>query len=109
MPDQPHLPDLRPPTKLSLILHALLDEARQTGNDHRVRLSGGAVAIARVRGGVVTFAVRRQGVEVGAVELRTFARDAGVPPDAERIPQEGQGERDGWRYVCFRWSDTDVL
>ena len=95
-----------PATKLARLLRNTIDDARRTGIDQRVHLSKGAEVVARVRGGVVMLTIKRLGVDVGAVELRTFQRDAGVPADAERVPAEGQGERDGWKFVVFRWEDN---
>lgn len=109
MPQRPITPrgsQIAPATKLARMLRNTIDDARRTGTDQRVHLSGGAEVIARARDGVVTLTIKRLGVDVGAGELKTFMRDAGVPEGAERVPAEGQGERDGWRWVCFRWEDA---
>src|SRR5580765_8764538 len=104
-PITPRGANIPPATKLARLLRNTIDDARRSGTDQRVHLSKGAEVVARVRDGVVMLTIKRLGVDVGAVELRTFQRDAGVPTGAERIPAEGQHERDGWRWVCFRWTD----
>jgi len=104
-PITPHGAQLPPATRLARLLRNTLDAARASGMDQRVSLSGGAQVIARVRGGVAWMTVKRFKRPVGAVELETFLRDAGVPDDADRFPLEGQYEWDGWHYVAFRWKD----
>lgn len=105
-PLTPRGAQIPPATKLARMLRNTIDDARKAGTDQRVHLSGGAEVIARVRDGQVLLTLKRQGVAVGDVELKTFMRDAGVPDDAERLPAEGQSERDGWYYVTFRWKEA---
>lgn len=95
-------------TKLARLLRNTIDDARRTGTDQRVRLSGGAEVVARVRDGWIWLTIKRAGVAVGAVELKTFQRDAGVPEDAERLPPEGQYARGEWFYICFKYADREV-
>lgn len=95
-----------PPAKLlARLLRNTIDDARKTGTDQRVNLSGGAEVVARVRDGQVLLTIKRLSIDVGATELTTFMRDAGVPDTAERLPAEGQYEREGWHFVTFRWTD----
>ena len=104
-PITPHGAQLPPATRLARLLRNTLDAARVSGMDQRVSLSGGAQVIARVRDGSIKLTIKRLGVDVGAVELKTFLRDAGVPDDADGYPLEGQYEWDGWHYCAFRWKD----
>lgn len=90
------------------MLRNTIDDARRTGTDIRVDLSGGAQIVARVRDGIVMLTIKRYHVAVGDVEMRTFMRDAGIPEGAERLPAEGQSERDEWHYVTFRWQEVQV-
>jgi hypothetical protein len=70
-------------------------------------LNGGARLAVRVLGDVTTLTISRKQKPVGAVELKTFLRDCGVPESAVRFPQEGQSvrEREGsqWHSVTYRW------
>lgn len=99
---------LPPATRLARMLRNTIDDARRTGIDMRVDLSGGAQIVARVRDGTITLTIKRFHVDVGATELATFRRDAGGPDDADRYPLEGQYEWDDWHYIAFRWKDGVV-
>jgi hypothetical protein len=83
--------------------------ARETGEDRAQTLGKGARIAVRVQGDVVTLTISRSKKLLGATEIETFKRDCGVPSDAIRFPQEGQGtiDREGmtWRYIAWRWRE----
>lgn len=108
MTQRPLIPrghQIAPAKLLARLLRNTIDDARRTGLDQRVHLSGGAECVCRARDGVIIWTIKRFEKPVGAVELTTFMRDAGVPSSADRMPPEGQYERDNWQYVSFRWLD----
>jgi hypothetical protein len=92
---------------LSGIFIDLWRTAQETQADAVRELNGGARLAVRVLGDVTTLTISRKGKAVGAVELKTFLRDCGVPDGAIRFPQEGQNvrERDGsqWHSISYRW------
>jgi hypothetical protein len=83
--------------------------AQETGRDAHRELNGGARLAVRVADDVTTLTISRQTKPLGAVELKTFVRDCGVPEHAIRFPQEGQitRERDGvlWHSITYRWRE----
>lgn len=83
--------------------------AQETGHDASRELHGGARLAVRVADDVTTLTISRSKKPLGAVELKTFVRDCGVPEGAIRFPQEGQNtrERDGvlWHSITFRWRE----
>lgn len=83
--------------------------AQETGQDAHRDLNGGARLAVRVEGDVTTLTIARKLKPLGAVELKTFLRDCGVPESAARYPLEGQAtrDRDGatWHYITFRWAE----
>jgi hypothetical protein len=92
---------------LSGIFIDLWRTAQETGQDAARELNGGARLAVRVLGDVTTLTISRKQKPVGAVELRTFLHDCGVPESAVRFPQEGQNvrEREGsqWHSISYRW------
>jgi len=83
--------------------------AARSGEDRALDLKGGARLAVRVQEGVTTLTISRSKKALGSVEIETFKRDCGVPSDAIRFPQEGQGvkEHDGmpWHYIAYRWRE----
>lgn len=83
--------------------------AQETKQDAVRELHGGARLAVRVEADVTTLTISRKQRPVGAVELKTFMRDCGVPESAIRFPLEGQytRERDGatWHAVTYRWRE----
>jgi len=83
--------------------------AWETGQDRAQTLGKGARIAVRVQDGITTLTISRSKKPLGATEIETFKRDCGVPWDAVRFPQEGQGtiEREGmpWRYIAWRWRE----
>lgn len=99
---------MKPPrVPLPELLATLRRGAVISGADRAQQLSHGARVAWRERGGVVTFAVSRPHARLGDTELIVFKAAAAVPPDAARIPGEGQEELtiDGvtWHRVAWRW------
>lgn len=103
------------PSYLARLFGHLLAGARLNGRTHRMTLAGGAHVAVAVRDGMITVSISRLGVDVGAVEERTFRREFAIPDDAERIPAVGQGRRvlghpttvqGDYHYVAFRCRDT---
>jgi len=91
---------------LSGIYLDLWRTAQETGQDAARDLNGGARLAVRVAGDVTTLTISRRAKHVGAVELRTFVRDCGVPSDAARYPADGQGQHGESWYVAFRWAES---
>jgi hypothetical protein len=85
-----------------------LEVARRTGRDQRCPLRGGATFAVRVRNGIATITVYRTGKPLGDGELIVFHTQFAVPAAAQRIPAEGQGQREGKHYVAWRWSIADT-
>lgn len=96
---------------LSGIYIDLWRTAQESGQDACRILSGGARLAVRVQQDVTTLTLSRKGKPLGAVELRTFLRDCGVPEAAVRSPLEGQRQivRDGaaWHSVSYRWRSQE--
>lgn len=96
---------------LSGIYIDLWRTAQESGQDAARELRGGARIAVRVQADVTTLTISRKGKPIGAVELKTFLRDCGVPDDAIRFPLEGQRQvaRDGaaWHSVSFRWRSEE--
>lgn len=83
--------------------------ASATGEDRATDLKGGARLAVRSLDGVTTLTISRSKKPLGSVEIETFKRDCGVPPEAVRFPQEGQRtvEREGmmWHAITYRWRE----
>ena len=97
-----------PKSSLRAIYQDMLTKARALpGEDQIHQLSKGARIALRLRDGIQTVTFSRMYVEVGAIELGTFVSHCSIPPQAKRIPAEGQGKRnEGGRfryYVAYQW------
>jgi hypothetical protein len=90
---------------LESIYAELHRNAARTGHDRVATLTGGAIVAVRVRDGVTTVTVSREGKKLGGSELIVFQRAIGVPPDATRYPEAEQGQRDGRWFVAWRWAE----
>lgn len=106
--------EYKAPSYLARLFGHLLAGARLNNRTHRMALAGGARVAVAVRDGLITVSISRHGVDVGAVEERTFRREFAIPDEAERIPAVGQGRRmlghqtttqGDHHYVAFRWKD----
>lgn len=97
------------PSMLSRIWMELIAESRQSGKVCRKFLRGGACLAVLVAGETITATVKRAGVKVGDLELRTFLRHANAPEDAQVLtpPEQSTREVDGvtWYFVTVRWSE----
>lgn len=93
--------------KLADLYRHLYDRAVATGRDQPCDLRGGARLVVRVRAGIVTTTFARKETRLGGTEEITFKLVCEVPAGAERLPAEGQAqrERDGaiWHLVAYRW------
>ncbi len=76
--------------RLTTMYAELVRNARRTGEDRAVALTGGARVAVRVRGGRIVCSIARKDKPVGATEIETFRRLFGIPPEAERRPATGQ-------------------
>lgn len=111
------------PSVITRIFDELLRNSRRTHTIRRAPLKGGAELAVLAAEGVVYLTIKRKDQPVGATELRTFRRDCHVPDDAELLTPETQGtrfiavrvrrkdgseaiEQETWRYVTWRWPDT---
>lgn len=97
---------------LSSLYTELHRNAARSGEDRALDLKGGARIAVRVQADVTTLTISRSKKPLGATEIETFKRDCGVPANAIRFPQEGQGvkEHDGmpWHYIAFRWREESA-
>lgn len=95
------------------LLAQLRRGAAQSGEDRSMVLSHGARVAWRVVGGRVAFSVARPKVRLGDQELIIFKAAAGVPPEAERRPAEGQqelpaGDGTTWHRVAWIWTQGET-
>lgn len=96
--------------KIEPIYRELYRRAKSTGQDRAITLDRGARLAVRVRSGVVTLTIARQGKPVGDTEVIVFRRECSVPPDAQRVPADGQGTHTDasggrWLYVAYTWKE----
>jgi hypothetical protein len=102
-------------TKVPLreIARDLLTQARESGQDCARTLSHGARLAYRVRDGLIWLSLARKGALLGLSEIETFKAQCGVPPNARRIPAEGQRAQElhgeTWHQVVFCWSEESAL
>ncbi len=93
---------MAPRTLDKLYLH-LHEQARRSGQDRSLNLSGGARFAVRVRDGTTTVTISRAAKPLGDREVIVFKGIFNIPDTATRIPADGQGERDGQHYVAWRF------
>lgn len=103
----------------------MLSRARVTGQVRHAKLSGGANIWVRVQDGQITVTWGRTPKPLGDVELGVFRRHCAVPAHAERLPSEGQDQRERtvtvedeehgsvpvvetWYRVGYRWKDQET-
>ena len=94
-------------SSLKAIYQDMLKKAQALKEDQYHQLARGARIALRLRDGIQTVTFSRMDCGVGQVELGTFVSHCAIPPQAKRIPPEGQGSRkEGVRvrhYVAYQW------